>query len=121
MRLLDHPRIVAALRWLFWAALVFAVVMALVPKPIPNPTDRLGDKFQHMLAFGMLSLLGGLAFPRLVLWRLALMLLALGAAIELAQAIPALNRTSSLADFVADAVVTLVVTGIMALVVPRRA
>lgn len=121
MEFLSRPRVIAALRVLFWAALVFAVVMALLPKPIPNPTDRLGDKVQHMLAFATLSFLGALAYPVLARWRLALALIALGSGIEAAQMIPMLKRTASLLDFAADAVVTVLVTGLMALILPRRA
>lgn len=120
MEFLSRPRMIAALRVLFWAALVFAVVMALLPKPIPNPTDRLGDKFQHMLAFATLSVLGTLAYPALARWQLALGLIVLGAGIEVAQMIPVLKRTASLLDFVADAAVTVLVLGIMSLALGRR-
>ena len=55
MSLLNHPRFVSAMRILFWLALVFAVVMAVLPKPPELPIDRFGDKFAHILAFGTLA------------------------------------------------------------------
>lgn len=117
---LRHPRILAALRLLFWSALLFAVVMAVLPKPPHLPTDRFGDKFQHMLAFATLSFLGSLAFPAFSRWRLVERLCFLGAAIEVVQTIPALGRDAQFTDWLADCAVTALVVGAMALVLRRR-
>lgn len=88
-------------RTLFWAALVFAFVMAILPQPPQLPGEPT-DKFQHMLAFGTLTLLLTAGYPRLALWRVVLVMAAFGAAIEVVQLIPALNRTGDVADWWAD-------------------
>ena len=90
--------------FLFWAALAFAVVMALLPEPPHLPTDGLGDKFQHMLAFATLSLLAALAWPRAELLRIGERLSFVGAMIEVAQAIPALHRDCDIKDWIADTI-----------------
>lgn len=46
----------------FWAALAFAVFMAIPPNPPHTALDQFGDKFEHMLAFATLALLAGSAF-----------------------------------------------------------
>lgn len=88
----------------FWPALAFALVMAVLPKPPELPTDDLGDKFQHMMAFFTLTLLAGTGWPRLSLWRAAVLLSLVGIGIEVVQAIPALHRDSDWRDWVADSV-----------------
>jgi hypothetical protein len=88
-------------RAIFWSAVVFTLVMALIPQP---PADLLpGAKVQHLLAFAVLSLLGSSAYPRAKLTTIGLSLVLLGGAIELAQSIPALNRHPSLLDWALDA------------------
>ncbi|WP_372731176.1 hypothetical protein [Novosphingobium sp.] len=89
-------------RMAFWPALIFALVMAVLPKPPELPTDNLGDKFHHMLAFFTLTVLAGAGWPRFSMLRLALWLSLVGAGIELAQAIPALHRMADWRDWVAD-------------------
>ncbi len=89
---------------LFWAALVFAVTMALLPKPPATPIDRFGDKFQHMLAFATLAGLAVLAWPRAELLRVGERLSFVGALIEVTQAIPALHRDCDIRDWIADTV-----------------
>ena len=64
MAILSNPRFIQAMRWLFWLALVFACVMAVLPKPPEIPIDSFGDKAAHMLAFATLTGLAALAFPR---------------------------------------------------------
>ncbi len=100
---------------LFWAALVFAVVMAVLPKPPALPIDRFGDKFEHMLAFAVLTALAGIAFPRFPLARIAERLSFLGALIEVVQSIPALHRDCDIRDWIADTVAIVVVAGVGAL------
>lgn len=61
-----------------------------------------------MLAFATLSVSGTLAMPRLSFARLSLALLLFGSLIEAVQAIPALNRDSSVRDLIADAAAILI-------------
>lgn len=103
----------------FWLALVFAVVMALLPKPPQLPGDDLGDKFHHILAFATLSALAALAYPRIPRWRMVEHLSFLGAMIEVAQAIPMLHRDCDIRDWIADTLAILVVTGMAALLARR--
>jgi len=86
----------------FWPALAFALVMAVLPKPPELPTDELGDKFQHMMAFFTLTVLAGTGWPRASLIRAALWLSLVGAGIEVVQMIPSLNRDSDWRDWMAD-------------------
>lgn len=109
-RLLDTLSRTA--RLLFWPALVFALVMAVLPKPPQLPGPDLGDKVQHMLAFFTLTTLAGVGWPRLPLLRAVLWLSLVGAGIEVVQAIPSLYRDSDWRDWVADTV------AIMAALVP---
>ncbi|SMC48785.1 hypothetical protein [Novosphingobium sp. B1] len=89
-------------RALFWPALIFALVMAVLPKPPQLPGPELGDKIQHMLAFFTLTVLAGVGWPQTRLGKAALYLSMFGAGIEVVQAIPALHRDSDWRDWVAD-------------------
>lgn len=91
-------------RLLFWPALIFALVMAVLPKPPQLPMTDMGDKVQHMLAFFTLTLLAGTGWPRFSLVRALVWLSLVGAGIELVQAIPMLHRDSDWRDWVADSV-----------------
>ena len=81
----------------FWAAAVFAFVMAVVPHP-PQVPGEPNDKVQHIIAFATLALLGSFAYPRTTLTRLLIGLSLFGALIEIDQAIPALHRDSDVLD-----------------------
>lgn len=85
----------------FWAALLFAFVMAVLPKP-PQLLGAPSDKIQHILAFTTLAALAAAAYPRASLIKIGLLLAAFGALIEVIQAIPALHRDGSFADWFAD-------------------
>lgn len=102
----------------FWPALVFALVMAVLPKPPELPTDNLGDKFQHMLAFFTLTVLAGAGWPRISLVRLALWLSFVGVGIEVVQSIPALHRTGDWRDWLADSLA--IVAGLVPVLVLRH-
>jgi len=104
----------------FWLCFAFATVMALLPKPPHLPIDSFGDKFEHMVAFAVLSILAQIAFPAAPRLRLAAWLSAFGAAIELAQAIPVLHRDSDVADWLVDTAVVVLALGLPALVARRR-
>ena len=94
-------------RLLFWAAALFALVMALLP---PEPgTSFLPDKVQHALAFGVLGLLGTYAYPRLSWLWLVAGLSIFGALIELAQGTSFINRDCDPLDWLTDTVACVVV------------
>ena len=100
-----------ALRVVFLAATIFALVMALLPKPPPVPGVE-SDKVLHMLAFATLAALAGAAYPARSLWAMWLGFAAFGALIELLQMIPGLNRDAQFMDWVADIVAAGVVLGL---------
>ena len=104
------------LQSLFWCALVFALVMALLPQPPHLSIDSFGDKFEHSLAFGVLALLGSIAYSSMPLLRLGERLSFLGAMIELLQSIPRLHRDCDIMDWVADTVAVTVVLCLVYLV-----
>lgn len=103
-------------RALMWAAIFTAVVMALLPHPPALPIDAFGDKFEHMLAFAVMSLLAAIAYPEVPLIRTAERLSFLGALIEVGQSIPSLHRDCDIRDWFADTAAVLAVLGACALV-----
>jgi VanZ family protein len=109
------PRFPVLLRLLFWSALVFAFVMAVLPHP-PRLPGAPSDKIQHILAFSVLSTLAPLAYPRARLLGIALGLSAFGVLIEVVQAFPALHRDASVLDWLADSAAIAVVLGLVALI-----
>ena len=92
----------------FWAAAVFAFVMAVLPHPPAVPGEP-NDKVQHITAFATLALIGSFAFPRVTLVRMLVSLSLFGALIEVVQAIPALHRDSDILDWLADTAAVIVV------------
>lgn len=96
----------------FWAALIFAFVMAVLPKPPALPGDP-GDKVQHIIAFVVLTGLARLAYPRARALTLLLAFALFGALIELTQMLPALGRTAALDDWLADVAATIVVLAVL--------
>jgi hypothetical protein len=88
-------------QFLFWIALTFALAKALI---LPRKMLRLfhWDKAEHFTAFYVLALLAAVAFPRRPLLSLAIALSALGAGIEVVQALPFVNRDSDFWDWFAD-------------------
>jgi VanZ family protein len=107
-------------RVLFWIALIGAIVLALMPQPPHLPTDRFGDKVNHMIAFATLSALAALGWPRAEKLRIVERLSFLGALIEVTQAMPALHRDCDIRDWAADTVAIVVVTLLFALFARRR-
>jgi VanZ family protein len=95
-------------RALFWAAAIFAFVMAVLPHP-PEVPGHPNDKVQHITAFATLALLGSFAYPATALIQLLIRLSLFGAAIEVVQAIPVLHRDSDVLDWMADTVAVAVV------------
>ena len=94
-------------------AVVFAVTMALLPKPPHLPIDQFGDKFGHMLAFATIALLAALSYPTARLFRIGERLSFLGALIEVFQSIPSLHRDCDVRDWIAD---TLAITVVLLIV-----
>lgn len=99
---LRSQKCLVTFRLLFGAALIFALVMALLPKPPHLVIDDLGDKFEHSLAFVTLAILAALAFPSAKLMRIGERLSFLGALIEVFQSIPSLHRDCDVMDWVFD-------------------
>jgi VanZ family protein len=113
MSALVSPR---SLRLAFWAAAVFALVMALLPQPPYVPTQSLGDKVNHIIGFATLAALASLAWPTAPPLRVVERLSFFGAIIEVAQSIPALGRDCEFLDWVADTLAVAVVVGLFTLV-----
>jgi len=107
---------VSARRLLFWAAVVIAFAMAILPHP-PEVPGQPNDKVQHIAAFTALSLLGVWAYARTPLLRLLVGLSLFGAFIELVQSVPALHRDCDVKDWIAD---TLACGAVLLLVGWRR-
>lgn len=97
-------------RLAFYAAATFAFVMAVLPKPPQSPLDRFGDKVEHIFAFAVLAVLAHVGFGLRRRWRIVTGLALFGAAIEVAQAVPALHRDSDVRDWLADNAAVLAVT-----------
>lgn len=98
---------------LFWLAVAFTLVMALLPQPPAVPLPG-GDKVLHMTAFAVLSLLACLAFPRRRPVELFVGLAALGALIEVLQMVPALRRDAEFGDWIADCLALAITLAIVA-------
>lgn len=103
---------------LFWAALLFAYVAAILPQA-DAPKIAQSDKVEHMIAFVTLAILGHLAYPRVKTVTLGLLLAALGAIIEFTQMIPALHRDGNIADWIADSAAIVVGLGVASLLLRR--
>jgi VanZ family protein len=99
-------------RFAFWIALIFAFVMAVLPKP-PQLPGAPTDKVQHILAFVVLTILANAGYPRLRPMTLVLALAGFGALIEIVQAIPALHRSSDILDWLADMAAALITMAIV--------
>lgn len=99
-------------RLLFFAALALAVGLALMPG---GPQILPEDKEDHGLAFALLMAGAAFAWPRARLLAQFALLAGLGAAIEIAQLLPALHRDSEIADWYADCAAA----GIVALIIHR--
>ena len=99
IRNLLQPR---RMRLLMWFLTGLTLTMAFLPQPPTTVVDQLGDKFQHMLAFAMLTSVALLGWPQSRRLQILVLLSMLGAIIELVQAIPALHRDSDWHDWLAD-------------------
>jgi VanZ family protein len=94
-----------ALASAFKLAFVIATLMVVVLSLLPGndlPAVGISDKLEHVIAYAILALLGGLAFPEATML-LAVMLSALGIAMEICQMVVP-GRSAEIADAVADAI-----------------
>jgi VanZ family protein len=105
-------RLRLAARIAFWAACAAAFVLAVMPAPPKVPAP---DKWQHVVAFLVLAGLGRLGYPDVRKRWLLVGLMAFGALIEIAQALPIVGRDSDPLDWVADTGAALTVFVIVAL------
>ena len=96
------------IRPLFWLLTVFTLTMAFLPKPPATPIDQFGDKFEHMVAFAVLTGVALIGWPQSRRWRIVLLLSALGAMIEVVQSIPMLHRDCDWHDWAADTIAVVV-------------
>lgn len=94
-------------RSLFWAAGVFALIMAVIPHPPQFPGEPY--KAHHILAFATLAGLGSFAYPRTSLLKLLIGLSLYGAFIEIVQAMPFVHRDSDMFDWLIDTAAVTVV------------
>ncbi|CAN5421486.1 hypothetical protein BH10PSE15_BH10PSE15_02110 [soil metagenome] len=102
-------KVTLSFRLLLWAAIVFAVTMAVLPHPPHMPIDRFGDKFEHVTAFAVISALAAFASPRFPLARIGERLSFRGALIDVVQSVPALHRDCDIRDWIADTMAIAVV------------
>ncbi len=109
---------VLAARACLVAAIGFTIFMAFEPHPPALPIDSWGDKFEHSLAFVVLTALACASFPKASLLRIGERLSFLGALIEVVQSIPALHRDCDILDWVTDTAAIAVV--LIVVVVFRR-
>lgn len=109
------------MRLAFYVAVVVAVVAALAPSPVFEPTVKNGDKIEHMVAFAVLAGLARFGFPETSPWRIVERLSFLGAGIEVFQSIPALHRDCDVWDWVADTLAAAVVALALTRLRARRA
>lgn len=90
-------------RGLFWGLLAAILYVTLMPTPPADPTGA-GDKVEHGVAFAGLTLAFAFAYPKLRWWQLGLLMLAVGAGVELLQGAMGVGRTADWYDLQADAV-----------------
>lgn len=96
-------RLIHARTWYLLGALMTLVVIVASLVPAHDlPSVSVNDKVEHISAYVALAIwFGGLFTRRAYLW-LALGLLILGGAIEIAQGLMGLGRTADVKDFLAD-------------------
>ncbi|HUG45792.1 MAG TPA: hypothetical protein VMK31_04675 [Sphingomicrobium sp.] len=90
-------------RGIFWAALIFALVMAVVPQP-PELPGNPSDKLQHIVAFATLAALASAGHPSTSLIKLLAGLSAFAGLIELIQMAPRLGRDADPVDWLAGTI-----------------
>ncbi len=111
----QQRTLILIMRFVFFGAVLFAVIMASLPQP-PEIPGQPSDKVQHVIAFAVLTLLARLAYPATKRRRIFVSLAFLGALIEAVQAIPVLHRDASLLDWLTDCGAVAITMGLMAFV-----
>jgi len=86
----------------FGVILLVVTFLALTPGPSAPPRILGIDKVEHFTAFAVLAILASGAWPDVRPWGIGVSLLVYGGMIELIQGSPALMRTASLGDVIAD-------------------
>ena len=99
---------------IFLVALIGTLIAAFLPDA-DAPTLGGSDKANHIAAFITLSILAAWAWPRVPLWRIGLVMSALGGMIELVQAIPIIARDAEWADWYTDTVASTTTLAIITL------
>ena len=92
----------------FVLAIILILILGLLPQQIAVHMSS-SDKIDHFAAFAVLMILGQLAFPARFHVALGLGLIGFGALIEVLQAVPELNRSPDLLDWLVEIAAVLVV------------
>jgi VanZ family protein len=99
MRKLTHAR-----TWYLLGMLLVLTVTYTSLAPVTDlPSVSFNDKLEHGIAYMVITLWFGGLLARRRYWLLTLSLLALGAAIEIAQGAMQMGRTADVMDWLADA------------------
>jgi len=97
----SRRALASAIKLAFVGATLMVVVLSLLPGN-DLPAVGISDKVEHIIAYAVLALLGGLAFPGATVL-LAVALSALGVVMEICQMIVP-GRSAEIGDAVADAI-----------------
>ncbi len=119
---LAYNRLRPAVAAVYVVCLAVMVWISLVPSPPHLPGLFGWDKLQHAGAYGVLTLLGGLAvrYDRRAAWLgSAAVAVAVGGLMEILQGTCTLHRTADWLDLTADAVGALAVVAVALLTVAR--
>ena len=101
MRLvLRHPWVWLGLGWTF---IVCAITLSLIPGQ-KLPHTGVSDKFEHALAYALLTLWFAGIYPRSSYWRVGIGMFALGIAVEIAQGAMPFGREMDFRDVVANSI-----------------
>lgn len=98
--LLRHPWVWLGLGWAFIAC---AVILSLMPGQ-KLPHTGVSDKFEHSLAYALLTLWFTGVYPRSSYWRIGAGMFALGVAVELAQGAMPFGRQMEFRDVIANSI-----------------
>ena len=105
---------------LFFIAVALVTILSLIPATAVPQTVQFWDKAQHSLAYTVLAIMGGLAFPRQL--KLVLLgLLAHGAVIEIMQSALTTTRFGEVLDWFADGTGVLAGIGIFSCLLAKPA
>ncbi|MBF0413860.1 MAG: VanZ family protein [Desulfamplus sp.] len=104
---------------LFYFAIAANTVLCLIPTAAIPDVFNFWDKAQHALAFGILALIGCLAYPQQ--WKkIFIGLIIYGAAIEIMQAALTSTRFGDCFDWIADMIGVVIGSGCYALFIKEK-